>query len=77
MSREILDTSKKAAAAINVLGGVIGLLEGGVDSGWQKTATQLINICKREQQRQLRIMDKADAKLGLPYPKRKSQGDTP
>ena len=44
MSREILDTSKKAAAAINVLGGVIGLLEGGVDSGWQKTATQIINI---------------------------------
>ena len=60
MSREILDTSKKAAAAINVLGGVIGLLEGGVDSGWQKAATQIINICKREQQRQLRIMDKTE-----------------
>lgn len=77
MSREVLRDSKNAAAAINVLGGLIALIEGGVDQGWQKTATQIINICKREQQRQLRIMDKADAKLGLPYPKRKSQGDTP
>ncbi len=74
MSREVLNDSKSAAAAIHVLGGLIGLLEGGVDRGWQKTAHQIIGICKREQQRQLKIMDKADAKLGLPYPKRKPQG---
>ena len=74
MSREVLRDSKNAAAAINVLGGLIALIEGGVDQGWQKTANQIIGICKREQQRQLKIMDKADAKLGLPYPKRKSQG---
>ena len=74
MSREILRDSKNAAAAISVLGGLIALIEGGADQGWQKTANQIIGICKREQQRQLKIMDKADAKLGLPYPKRKSQG---
>jgi len=74
MSREVLRDSKNAASAINVMGGVIALLEGGVDQGWQKAAAQIIGICRREQQRQLKIMDKADAKLGLPYPSRKPQG---
>ena len=42
MSREVLRDSKNAAAAINMLGGLIGLLEGGVNRGWQKTAHQII-----------------------------------
>lgn len=73
MSREVLKTSKNAASAINVLGGVVALLEGGVDQGWQTTARRVITICQREQQRQLKIMDKADKALGLPYPKRAAQ----
>lgn len=56
MSREVLRDSKSAAAAINVLGSLIGLLEGGVARGWQKTAHQIFGICKREQQRQLKII---------------------
>ena len=45
MSRGVLRDSKSAAAAINVLGGLIGLLEGGVDRGWQKTAHQIAELC--------------------------------
>ncbi len=71
MSREILQKSKAASNAINLLGGVIALLEGGTTRGCEAAASRIINICKREQQKQLKIMDVADAKLGYPYPVRK------
>lgn len=68
MSRETLKKSKDASNAINLLGGVIALLEGGTTRGCEAAAGKIINICKREQQRQLKIMDAADARLGFPYP---------
>ena len=80
MSREVLKKSKDAASALNVLGGVIGLLEGGVTRGWDKTAHKIIAICKQEQLKQLKAMDAADAKLGMPYPGRSThakEGGTP
>lgn len=70
MSREVLKKSKNAASALNVLGGVVGLLENGTTAGWDKTAYKIIAICKKEQLRQLKVMDAADAKLGFPYPGR-------
>lgn len=70
VSRETLQKSKAASNAINLLGGIIALLEGGTTRGCEAAAGRIINICKREQLRQLKIMDAADAKLGYPYPLR-------
>lgn len=77
MTRALLNKSKEAASAINILGGVIELLEGGTTAGWDATASKIIDLCKREQQQQLKIMDAADEKLGFPYPRaggRKPEG---
>lgn len=76
MSRELLKKSQQAHTAINTAGAVVALLEGGTVRGWEKTSGKIIALCKKEMQRQLRIMDAADAKLGYPYPAGKQDGGT-
>lgn len=81
MSRELLNQSKSAAIAINVLETVLGICESGAARGWDETAGKIVALCKAEQQRQLRLMDRTDAKLGFPYPtavkqKRKAAGSS-
>lgn len=70
MSRQLLQKSQTAATAVNTTGAVVAMLEGGTVRGWEKTASKIIALCKKEQIRQLKLMDAADAKLGYPYPGR-------
>lgn len=74
MSRALLQKSQQAHTAINTAGAVVALLEGGTVRGWDKTASKIIALCQKEMQRQLRIMDAADAKLGYPHPSHRHEG---
>ncbi|MBD8540906.1 hypothetical protein IFU00_01265 [Oxalobacteraceae sp. CFBP 8761] len=51
-----------AKSNLNIFGAVVALLEGGTVSGGDNAAKRkIIEICHKEQQRQLKIMDKAVA----------------
>lgn len=58
--------AKEAAQAhthLCIFGSIIAILEGGAIRGHIKSAEKIIKICLQEQQRQLRIYDKALSKL--------------
>ena len=57
-----VDTAMTAKSNLNIFGAVVALLEGGTVSGGDNAAKRkIIEICHKEQQRQLKIMDKAVA----------------
>lgn len=65
-----LEHAKLAAQAevgLYVMGAVVAMLEGGVTPGGPEgtsvTAQKIITLAKREQQRQLKLMDKHRAKI--------------
>jgi hypothetical protein len=66
-----IPTKEMAAAMsahtnLHVFGAVVAILEGGTLSSYSGSAVRrIINICNKEQQRQLTLMDKAVAALNM------------
>lgn len=46
---------------LNIFGAIIAILEGGTISGSNAAAKKIVDVCHKEMQRQLRILDKAVA----------------
>lgn len=64
-----VDAAMRARSDLNIFAGIVAILEGGTISGGSAAAAKIIKICKAEQQRQLRIMDRAVAETNRPTAK--------
>jgi len=56
-----VDAAMRARSHLNIFAAIVAILEGGTISGDIAAKTKIIKICKIEQQRQLKLMDKAVA----------------
>jgi hypothetical protein len=56
-----MKSAMNAHSNLNIFCAVEALLEGGTVSGSNATAAKIISLCKKECQRQLRLIDKAVA----------------
>lgn len=61
-----VDAAMRAKSELNTFASIVAILEGGTISGDNAAATKIIKMCKAEQQRQLRIMDRAVAAINRP-----------
>lgn len=60
MDKKRLETALHAHTNLNMFAAIVEMLEGGTIYGGTNSArNRIIAICKKEQQRQLRILDKA------------------
>ena len=67
--RDLFDDATQAHADLNTFAAIVALLESGLNSAdTNRAAFRIITIANAEQSRCLRRLDKAAAKLGVPYP---------
>lgn len=59
--KKSVDAAMRAKSDLNIFAAIVAILEGGTVSGGNVAASRIIKMCEAEQQRQLRIMDKAVA----------------
>ena len=65
-----LDAALRAHTNLNTFAAIVAMLEGGtvystgINGSQDKTASRIIRLCHQEQQRQLRKLDAATAKIG-------------
>lgn len=58
---EHVGAAMRAQSELNIFAAIVAILEGGTISGSNTASARIIKICQAEQQRQLKLMDKAVA----------------